>query len=97
MTDRKLNYEDAVEIWIRRWLGEERHAIIRAFDQNPMRVYEIWQEETFIGSREDAEVTFRTRYSQLAGTTDFSPHKKARRLVALKVADTDDDRQGRLF
>ena len=97
MTKRKLTYENAIDIWLRRWLGHERHAIIRDFDQNPIRIYEIWQEEAFPGSREDAEITFRTRHPDLAKTVDFSPHKKTRKLVSRRSADPQEDRQGQLF
>ena len=97
MSKRKLNYEDAIEIWIRRWLGEEKLAIILEFEQNPYRVYEIWEEETFVGSREDAEITFRTRYPALANSVDFSPHTKTRRLISRRLCNGDDDRQGDLF
>jgi hypothetical protein len=67
------------------------------FEQNPYRVYEIWEEETFVGSREDAEITFRTRYPALAKSADFSPHKKTRRLISRHSSNVDDDRQGDLF
>lgn len=97
MSKRKLTYEDAIEIWIRRWLGHERYAIICDFDQNPMRIYEVWQEEAFPGSREDAEITFRTRYPDSAKSVDFSPHRKTRKLVSRGSSDGEDDRQGRLF
>lgn len=78
MTKRKLTNEDAVEIWVRMWLGEEKHAIILDFEQNPARVYEVWWEEGFIGSREIAEESFRTRYPGRAATTDFSPLVRGR-------------------
>ena len=87
MAKRKLNYDDAIEIWIRRWLGEERVSIVLEFEQNSYRVFEVWEEEAFVGSREDAEITFRTRYPDLAKTVDFSPHQKTRRLVSRRAAD----------
>ena len=97
MAKRKLTYDDAIEIWIRRWLGEERVSIALEFEQNSYRVYEVWEEEAFAGSREDAEITFRTRYPALAKNVDFSPHKKTRRLISRRSSDGDDDRQGKLF
>ena len=97
MTKRKLTYEDAIDIWIRRWLGEERVSIVLAFEQNSYRVYEVWEEEAFVGSREDAEITFRSRYPSLAKNVDFSPHKKTRRLISRRSSNVDDDRQGDLF
>ncbi len=97
MAKRKLTYEDAIEIWIRRWLGEERVAIVLEFEQNSYRVYEVWEEEAFVGSREDAEITFRTRYPALAKNVDFAPHKKTRRLISRRSSDGDDERQGELF
>lgn len=96
MTKRNLTPEDAIEIWILRWRGKERHAIVREFDQNPMRIYEIWQEDTFKGSREEAEIIFRTQYPELVPYTDFSPHVKSRKLVKRKGAE-EDPRQPRFF
>lgn len=97
MSKRKLNYEDAIDIWIRFWLGHERHEIIRDYDQNPLRVYEIWWEEKFIGSRDDAETTFRTRHPELARGVSFSALKKTRKFVSRRAPDREDDEQGRLF
>jgi len=97
MTKRKLTRDDAIDIWIRRWLKHERHQIIRDFDQNPMRIYEVWQEETFKGSREDAEIVFRTNYPHLVSQTDFAPHKKTRKLVGRVASTVAEPRQRRLF
>jgi hypothetical protein len=97
MAKRKLTYEDSIDIWIRFWLRHERHEIVREYEQNPMRVYEIWWEEKFVGSREDAEITFRTRYPDISRRTDFSPLKKTRKFVSRRIAGTKDKGQGRLL
>ncbi|HET6320435.1 MAG TPA: hypothetical protein VFF87_00125 [Hyphomicrobium sp.] len=97
MTARKLTYEDAIDIWVRFWIGDERHKIVRDYDQNPMRVYEIWWEEKFRGSRQDAEMTFRTRYPERADRMDFSPLKKTRRFVRRGPTHETDSDQGWLF
>lgn len=49
-----LNFEDAVQIWLRYWAGEFQNRIAASLDVNPGRVNEVLKERKFIGSREAA-------------------------------------------
>ena len=53
---RRLSFEDAVQIWIRRWRGEYQHRIAAAFNVNQGRISEILNCRRFVGSREVAEL-----------------------------------------
>ena len=50
----KLNFEDAVSIWIRHWNGEFQNRIAASFDVNPGRVNEVLKERLHPGSKEAA-------------------------------------------
>lgn len=93
---RKLTKEDAIQIWIRKWLGHEKQQIILDFGQNPLRVYEVWQQDAFRGSREIAIGRFCQLYPELADKTDFSPHVKKRKLVS-RARGADGDGQTSLL
>ena len=84
---RRLTFDDAIQIWIRRWLGDESQAIILHYKQNPLRVYEVWWEEKFIGSRITAMNLFKEKYPKLAKTADFSRLIKQRTVVSRKSVD----------
>lgn len=51
----QLNFDDAVDIWIRHWNGEYQHRIAAHFDVNPGRVNEVLKESRHVGSREVAQ------------------------------------------
>lgn len=50
-TSYRLTFEDAVEIWLRRWNGEFQHRIAASYDVNPGRVSEVLKERAHLGSR----------------------------------------------
>ncbi len=60
----RLTFDDAVEIWKRRFLGEAQHHIAQAFDVNQGRISEILNERRHIGSRDVA----------LGGAKHDTPH-----------------------
>ncbi len=97
MSTHKLSLEEAIQIWILRWLGEQKQAIILRFGQNPLRVYEVWTEETHKGSREIAMKRFKKLHPKLAKTTDFSPHQPKRKLVPRIGSASSDDDQPKLL
>jgi hypothetical protein len=85
-----LDAEDAVDIWILRWLGVRRKDIVARYGCDPRRLYEIWWEERFVGSRARASEVFRERYPGLVDRVTFVPYRRVRRASA-------SDAQGRLF
>jgi hypothetical protein len=73
---RKLREADAIDIWIARWLGVPRRELICRYACDPRRLYEIWWEERFTGSRSKAEALFRERYPAIAGHVDYSRRRR---------------------
>lgn len=82
---------DAVDIWILRWLNVRRKDILARYGCDPRRLYEVWWEERFIGSRKRAMDLFRARYPEIADRVDYGPYKRIAR------ACVDEERQLRLF
>lgn len=71
---RALTESDAVDIWIARWLRLRPRDLIRRYGCDPRRLYEIWQEDRFPGSRAKALDLFLVRYPALADRIDPGPH-----------------------
>lgn len=86
----RLTAEDAVDIWILRWLNVRRKDILARYGCDSRRLYEVWWEERFVGSRKKAMALFRERYPALADRVDYGPYRRIARTV-------DEDRQMSLF
>lgn len=71
---RPLTEADAVDIWIARWLRVRPRELIRRYGCDPRRLYEIWQEERFPGSRSKALSAFLSQFPSLADRIDPGPH-----------------------
>lgn len=80
---RALSEADAIDIWIQRWLRIRRKDIVARYGCDPRRIYEIWEEKRFPGSRDKALAIFRERYPTLEAQTDFGLHRR----LASKTAD----------
>lgn len=70
----RLTNADAVDIWIARWLRIRRVDLVRRYGCDPRRLYEIWEERRFAGSRETALAIFARRYPTLVGRVDYGRH-----------------------
>ena len=86
----RITAADAVDIWILRWLNVRRKDILVRYGCDSRRLYEVWWEERFIGSRKRAMELFRERYPELADRVDYGPYKRISRTV-------DPERQLSLF
>ena len=73
---RRLSEADAVDIWIARWLRIRRKDLLVRYGCDPRRLYEIWEEKRFTGSRDRALVLFRERYPTLLDRVDYGPHRR---------------------
>src|SRR6185312_15645253 len=51
---RRLSEADAIDIWIARWLRIRRKDLLLRYGCDPRRLYEIWEEKRFTGSRDKA-------------------------------------------
>jgi hypothetical protein len=74
-----LTEADAVDIWIARWLKIRRRDLIQRYGCDPRRLYEIWQEERFAGSRAKALEAFGSRFPSLTDRIDPGPHIRVSR------------------
>ena len=86
---RPLTEDDAVAIWIARWLKIRPKDLVRRYACDPRRLYEIWEETRFPGSRGKALVLMRTRYPSLEARIDPGPHRR--------ISNEPDPRQLTLF
>src|ERR1043165_3876768 len=76
---RALTRADAVDIWIARWLRIRRKDLLQRYKCDPRRLYEIWEEKRFAGSRDKAAELFAERHPELIDRIDFGPHRSIRR------------------
>jgi hypothetical protein len=72
---RPLAEADAVDIWIARWLRVRRKDLLARYGCDPRRLYEIWEEKRFAGSREKAKTLFVERYPGLVDRIDYGRHR----------------------
>lgn len=83
---RPLNEDAAIDVWIARWLRMRRIDLVRRYDCDPRRLYEIWEGTRFPGSREKALKRFEAEYPGLMDRVDFGTH---RRIPRRAVDDMD--------
>jgi hypothetical protein len=76
---RPLTEADAIDIWIARWLRIRRRDLMQRYGCDPRRLYEIWGEERFAGSRDKALIAFRERYPSLVDRIDPGRHTRISR------------------
>jgi hypothetical protein len=73
---RALTEDDAVDIWIARWLRIRPVDLQRRYACDPRRLYEIWEESHFPGSRARALEEFQSRFPGLEARFDPGPHRR---------------------
>ena len=78
---RPLSEADAVDIWIARWLRVRRKDLLVRYACDPRRLYEIWEEKRFAGSRAKALKIFGERYPGLTDRVDYGRHRTIPRAV----------------
>jgi hypothetical protein len=82
---RRLSEADAIDIWIARWLRIRRKDLIARYACDPRRLYEIWEEKRFIGSRDKALELLRQRHPSLLDRVDCGPHRRIPRGVPAEL------------
>ena len=85
-----LSAEDAIDIWIARWLRIRPKDLIARYGCDPRRLYEIWAEDKFPGSRDRARAIFARRHPGLVDRIDYGPHRRISSAI-------DEDLQPGLF
>lgn len=86
---RPLTEADAVDIWIARFLRVRPKDLVRRYACDPRRLYEIWEETRFAGSRARALALLAERYPTASGRFDPGPHRR--------ISTETDPRQMMLF
>lgn len=76
---RRLTETDAVEIWIARWLRLPRIELLRRYDCDPRRIYEVWSGERFPAAKDRAWALFVARYPELVDRVDTGNHRTLHR------------------
>lgn len=71
-----IREEDAVNIWIARWLRIRQKDLVQRYGCDPRRLYEIWESQRFPGARAKALEIFEARYPALLDRVDFGPHRR---------------------
>ncbi len=71
-----LTEDDAIDIWIARWLRIRPVDLQRRYACDPRRLYEIWEETRFPGSRASALAEFQRRFPGLEPRFDPGPHRR---------------------
>jgi hypothetical protein len=86
---RPLTEDDAIDIWLARWLRVRPKHLVQRYACDPRRLYEIWEETRFAGSRPKALALLRERYPYLEGRFDPASHRR--------ISKQPDPRQMHLF
>jgi hypothetical protein len=73
---RALTEADAIDIWIARWLRIRRKDLLIRYGCDPRRLYEVWEETRFPGTRAKALELFRARYPGLTDRVDYGLHRR---------------------
>lgn len=79
---RSLSEQDAIDIWIARWLRIRRKDIIQRYGCDPRRIYEIWEGVKHPAARSKALDRFREEYPTLMDRVDFGSHQRIPRSEA---------------
>jgi len=82
---RRLAEADAIDIWIARWLGIRRKDLVARYACDPRRLYEIWEEARFPGSRDKAKAVLAERYPALVDRIDYGLHRRIPRRVPAEM------------
>ena len=77
----RLSEADAIDIWIARWLRIRRRDLLVRYGCDPRRLYEVWEQKRFPGSRDKALELFHERYPTLIDRIDYGPHRRIPRGV----------------
>lgn len=78
---RPLTEEDAVNIWIARWLRVRQKDLVKRYGCDPRRLYEIWEEVRFPGSRRKALELFAKRYPGLEDRINPATHLRVPKAI----------------
>jgi hypothetical protein len=73
---RALSEQDAIDIWVARWLRIRRKDIVLRYGCDPRRIYDIWEGTKHPASRSKALLRFQAEYPNLMDRIDFGSHQR---------------------
>ncbi|MEL6748168.1 MAG: hypothetical protein AAGF32_00085 [Pseudomonadota bacterium] len=73
---RRLTFNDAVVIWIGRWLGVSTQRLARRYDVDRRRLYEVWTFARHPRAWDEARRLYGRLYPERVGRTDFGEHRR---------------------
>ena len=73
---RVLTEDDAIEIWLARWLKTPRKVIVSRYACDARRIYEVWEGRRYPLSRAKALERLRALHPSLPAQTDVSRHRR---------------------
>lgn len=76
-----LTEDDAINIWIARWIKVRPSELVKRYGCDPRRLYEIWEEARFPGTRGKALAEFARRYPGLDARIDPGPHRRVPKTI----------------
>ena len=76
LAKRPLTEDDAVDIWMARWLQIRPKDLIRRYQCDPRRLYEIWAGDVFPAAQSRAKDKFKRKYPALLDRIDFGHHRR---------------------
>lgn len=75
----RLAERDAIEIWHARWFKIPHAKICRRYNMDSRRIYEVWEEKTFIGSRQKAWALLVEKHPEHSDRIDNGRHRSVSR------------------
>ncbi len=76
---RALTEADAIDVWLARWLRVPRKVLLARYGCDPRRLYEVWEETHFAGSRAKALDRLRAEHPGLLDRIDPGSHRRVPR------------------
>lgn len=87
VAQRSLTEDDAVDVWLARWLRIRPKDLIRRYGCDPRRLYEVWEGSRFPEARERALGLLRERYPDLESRIDPGNHRRFSREADARQLD----------
>lgn len=75
MAHGQITAVEAVKAWVLRAYGCKVRDICNRFDVDPRRLYEVWEELEFKGSRQKAVELFERKFPKLKSEGRFEVHR----------------------
>ncbi len=72
----RLTFNQAVVLWIGRWLGVSTQVLARRYGLDRRRLYEVWMLQRHPRSFDEARRLYAKLFPDRVSTTDFGEHRR---------------------